>query len=285
MSAAEEQSGAESDSAADEILGITAADLADDRIVAFIRGNLSRNYYASREWTDDFYTRQAYIGCIAVSYQNRLLMPEMQKRYCIMEFTKLHIPKKVRRAIRRLSPGELTIRATRDPTGSGIERVIKGIARANGKNNWLGTRYITILKRMNEEGPIAVGDSLFQVECVEVMDANGKLLAGEVGYTMGGVYTSLSGFVNKKDPQCSHRAVGLLQMIALGKLLEKGGYDYWNLGHPPSGGQMQYKIDIGGEILPRFDFLQRWDTSRAKRPEKGLSTQEPVCLRDLLQVS
>ncbi|EER02059.1 hypothetical protein Pmar_PMAR015225 [Perkinsus marinus ATCC 50983] len=125
---------------AEEILGISASDMEDQRIVDFIRNSMSRNYYASREWTDEFYTLQAYIGCIAVSYQNRLLMPEMQKRYCMLDFSNLHIPKKIRKAIRRLDPGELTFRATRDPSGAAIERVIKGIARANGKDNWLGTK-------------------------------------------------------------------------------------------------------------------------------------------------
>lgn len=58
----------------------------------------------------------------------------------MLDFSNLHIPKKIRKAIRRLDPGELTFRATRDPSGAAIERVIKGIARANGKNNWLGTK-------------------------------------------------------------------------------------------------------------------------------------------------
>lgn len=147
------------------------------------------------------------------------------------------------------------------------------------------SRYVSILKRMNQRGPIPVGDSAFEVECVEVLDSSGKLLAGEVGYTMGAVYTSLSGFVDRRDPHCCHRAVGLLQMIALAKVLEDSGYDFWNLGHPPRGEQMRYKIDIGGNVSPRGDFLLRWDVGRSKRPQKLLSSRDPTCIKSLLQVS
>ena len=47
---------------------------------------------------------------------------------------------------------------------------------------------------------------------------------------------------------------GKLQLILLGKYLEKENFSFWNLGHP----YMQYKFDLGAITYKRKDFLKRW---------------------------
>jgi hypothetical protein len=54
---------------------------------------------------------------------------------------------------------------------------------------------------------------------------------------------------------------GTIQLTSLGKWLEKDGYAFWNLGHPPRKHTMKYKRDLGGRVYPRKDFLSRWQCS------------------------
>ena len=54
------------------------------------------------------------------------------------------------------------------------------------------------------------------------------LVAGEIGYSFGTTYTSLTGFYDKTISNA-----GKLQLILLGKWLQRSGYSFWNFGHPP----------------------------------------------------
>ncbi len=69
------------------------------------------------------------------------------------------------------------------------------------------------------------------------------LIAGEIGYTVGSSYTSLTGFRTENSS-------GKAQLYALGKLLAASGFHLWDLGmYTP------YKIDIGGRLYSRDAFL------------------------------
>ena len=84
-----------------------------------------------------------------------------------------------------------------------------------------------------------------------LFEGGGGLVAGGRGVRTGRVYTSLTGFMNRDDPELSN--VGKLQLFRLGEWLREDGFAFWNLGHP----YMQYKIDLGGAIVQRPDFLRR----------------------------
>ena len=43
-------------------------------------------------------------------------------------------------------------------------------------------------------------------------------------------------------------------MTLLAKYLEKNDYSFWNMGHP----YMEYKTNLGANILSRKDFLLKW---------------------------
>ena len=77
-------------------------------------------------------------------------------------------------------------------------------------------------------------------------------MAGEIGYRVGRVYTSLTGFFDRHDPEL--RNVGKLQLVLLARHLQAAGFAFWNLGQP----EMQYKRDLGARVLPRPVFLRRW---------------------------
>jgi hypothetical protein len=70
-------------------------------------------------------------------------------------------------------------------------------------------------------------------------------------------------------PQLLHSSAGKIQLLALGALLKRAGVQSWNLGHPPKmptledpKGSMVYKSEIGGVILPRDVFLEKWEATR-----------------------
>jgi hypothetical protein len=63
-----------------------------DAVVGIWR-DLSRNYYVTFSWTATLYCNLAYHGFISVAEMadNPLLIPEMQKEYCVLQFSDLHI--------------------------------------------------------------------------------------------------------------------------------------------------------------------------------------------------
>merc|ERR1712031_140188 len=68
------------------------------------------------------------------------------------------------------------------------------------------------------------------------------LVAGEIGYTVGGIYSSCTGFALKNEfPGC-----GTLQLVALGKWLQQRGFALWDLGMA-----LDYKKKLGGKEQPR----------------------------------
>ena len=79
------------------------------------------------------------------------------------------------------------------------------------------------------------------------------LVAGELGYVVGGVYTSLTGF--------SHRgaaSAGAVQLLATARVLDANGFALWDLGMG-----MAYKAELGAADMPRADFI------RALRKHRG----------------
>jgi len=89
---------------------------------------------------------------------------------------------------------------------------------------------------------------------VEVYNAHtGKLAGGELGYAVGTLYTSLTGF------SCEDSA-GSVQLGALGKLLWSLGFDMWDMGM-----SLAYKTKLGAEEMERGVFV---DTVKALRKKK-----------------
>ena len=86
-----------------------------------------------------------------------------------------------------------------------------------------------------------------------------QLSGGELGYSVGGIYSSLTGFSTED-------AAGSTQLIALGKLLERCGFDYWDLGM-----DLEYKRRLGAEMMGRMDFVGVVKRSRVE--DRGVVLQ------------
>jgi Leu/Phe-tRNA-protein transferase len=93
---------------------------------------------------------------------------------------------------------------------------------------------------------------------------NWVLVGGELGYTVGTIYTSLTGF-------SSRDSAGSVQLAALGKLIFAAGFTVWDLGM-----SMDYKQSLGAQLVPRDAFVRMVHEAREMENERGQSVQLPV---------
>ncbi len=100
-----------------------------------------------------------------------------------------------------------------------------------------------------------------------------RLVAGELGYVVGGSYTSLTGF---RDP--AEDGAGTVQLAALGRLLQHAGFKMWDLGM-----SMGYKMDLGGVPTPRAEFLSLLHKTR---DDQGIvfECREPRNAREIIDL-
>ncbi len=206
----------------------------------------SKEYYWSRDFSPAFYIAQAKAGFIAIAEEingEELLLPEIQSSYAVLYFDHLHIAKKVSTILQRENP-VLHLSSALDTVAAQIERY--------HRDNWLSSRYLQILKDTQDTDPTFRVFSAF-------LEAEGRVIAGEIGYTIGRTYTSLTGFSSREK---RYRNYGKVQMVLLAQWLQKQGVSLWNLGHP----YMPYKTALGAKIYTRAAFLHRWKKEIAKDP-------------------
>lgn len=79
---------------------------------------------------------------------------------------------------------------------------------------------------------------------------DGNLVAGEVGVTVGRVYTSYSGFRTENNS-------GSVQIIKTAKYLDEAGFAFWDLGMP-----LEYKYSFGAEDITKNEFIAAFDNAQ-----------------------
>lgn len=228
-----------------KIYFITYDDIKNKELVdSFIHPNEDLNYYCSDDFSCDFYIELAYEGFISVSekYEEKYyLLPEIQFEYAVLEFENLHISKKVKKLINK---DEYIFKIN-----SNFELLLESILNYHD-DSWMRGSYESLLKELNNYKS-RYRD--FELYTIELYDKNtNELIAGEIGYKIGKVYTSLSGFTTRNK---KYNNYGKLQLVLLGIFLEENGFAFWNLGHP----YMQYKFDLGAKALKRKEFLKKFN--------------------------
>jgi Leu/Phe-tRNA-protein transferase len=205
--------------------------------------------YWSDDWSPDFYRLLARTGFINIAHEHDelgpVLLPEMQAAYAVLDWPNLHLSRSMRRWLRsaRCAEGEYAL-----VVGTDLDAVLAGIGRAYG-DSWLSASYAKLLRTLVADG--SVDD--FEVMTVALTSGRaGGVVAGEIGYRVGRVYTSLTGFFERDDAFYSN--TGTLQLALLAEHLQAAGFAFWNLGHPG----MEYKRRLGARNLPRLEFLKRW---------------------------
>lgn len=101
---------------------------------------------------------------------------------------------------------------------------------------------------------------------IELTNEN-KLIAGEIGYTNGRVYSSLSGFYTQSGS-------GTMQLNALAALLRKNYFTIWDLGM-----DMPYKQNLGAKAYDRLVYL---DTFQKAAQEKLFFSKNSYQVKELL---
>lgn len=237
-------------------------------------------------WDPRFNARLAYEGFFTITMQRRGKrepLPELQPFYGVLTWPNFGQSKHVRKVVsrlRRLSENQYELKNCADP-----QRTWKLLNAYHCKkygSNWLTKQYFDMLRRASDDPSIN-----FKMHCIELYakeevartslqdevpaqrrsflsflstssrrrDAHHESqspcpLAGEIGFTVGRVYTSLSGWTEERTKE----GVGTVQLVLLGRWLQQKGYAFWSLGHCYSP-QMDYKRQLGHRIYPRTDFL------------------------------
>jgi len=109
--------------------------------------------------------------------------------------------------------------------------------KANDQTKWTAN-----VETLN--APCMAPSSCSAIHSVELWTADGRLVAGELGFTCGAMYTSLTGFYREGG-------TGMVQMLALAGLLLCSGFQSWDLGM-----NLDYKQSFGALDLNRADFVQ-----------------------------
>lgn len=253
---------------------ITAGDLLSPRLEQEIYPDLEHSLYCSLVWEPEWYVALARAGFISIAWEAdglEILLPELQTAYAVLDWNRRRCLRAVRRLLRRgeLAAGGYTLQIS--PRPEPVAAVMDGIGQAYGSACWFSRHYRSLLLDLANMGAAGrLPDAEFRLVATELRHGDGTLLGGELGYTIGAIYTSLTGFLNRRDPR--HRNLGKVQLAALGVVLEQRGYAFWNLGHP----HMAYKLEMGAEILSRAAFLERWNSGTRRKPDLPL-TAEPGC--------
>jgi Leu/Phe-tRNA-protein transferase len=217
----------------------------------------THTHYWSQSWDPGFYVDLARAGFISISFVHPslgpVLIPELQKDYAVLDWEDLHRSRNLRKLLRpdRLARDELELRIT-DP----CERVVERLLAYHGESCWIQEPYREML-----HGLPRAPDVRFALHGIELWSRRrDELVAGELGYSIGSIYTSLSGFCLQSETRWRHH--GTLQMHLLAAELQARGYAFWNMGHPG----LPYKSALGARIIPRREFLARFLQARDVPP-------------------
>ena len=266
------------------ILFIDKECLFSTRVMAHVYADLSRDYYVSDDWSVEFYLLQALRGFIAVGHEteggNDLLLPQLQTSYCVLDWSAIQLGKSAKKQISKVGNYRLKI-------NHAFALVLERIESFHTGKSWLCSEYKKLCLELNSHGTWTVDGIVrraevdFRLCSVELWNEKDELVAGELGYIAGSVYTALTGFCERKK----NMSLGTIQILALAKLLERNGFAFMNMGQPPVGNQMVYKHELGGIDLDRPEFIEKWYRGISNRPDEFHQlAHADVCLDDIFSL-
>jgi Leu/Phe-tRNA-protein transferase len=175
-----------------------------------------------------------------------VILPKLHHKRCVVSLPEgLHVSKSIRKKSRKF---RLTINQS-------FDRVVEGCRRRHGPRCWLYPELVRVFREIHDAGEVnsivnptsrmaVIEEAPVRLYSIEVWnDETGNIVAGELGYTVGSIYTSLTGF-------SAQDSAGSVQLASLGRLLCKIGFELWDLGM-----DMDYKQNLGSHLMDRKDFV------------------------------
>jgi len=178
-----------------------------------------------------------------------MLLGKIHTSRCVLAPSEIHIGKKVRK---RAKGFELRI----NTNWEGVVRNVQQFTYTSRPGDcWLSDDLSRAYQNMNEVEPRwrRGGVTFHSIELWDVKSQ--ELVAGEIGYTCGSVYSSCTGFC-KKD---KYPGAGTVQLAVLGRWLERCGFECWDLGM-----EMTYKLELGGKCISRAAWATRIRSLRTR---------------------
>jgi len=176
------------------------------------------------------------------------LLPKLHRQRCVIELP-CYISKSIRKKARKF----------RFTLNQDFDGVVAGCHEQHGRSCWLYPQLVRAFSEMNRhvrQGiKRSVGDGsdtcFVRLHSVEVWSGN-HLVAGELGYAVGSIYTSLTGFTNQNS-------AGSVQLTTLGCVLQQSGFTLWDMGMA-----MDYKRTLGSRLMDRDEFVAYVSTHRTR---------------------
>ncbi|KAJ3325876.1 hypothetical protein HDV06_002261 [Boothiomyces sp. JEL0866] len=188
-----------------------------------------------------FMVELMYEGYLPI-YQG-YLVPKLHSQRCCM-VPNNHIPKKVYRHRKKY---KLTM-------NTDFYGVVEGVDEQH--NSWF--------RKDVYEGLLGFPHDYFKFYSIELWNGE-ELVAGDLGYTIGSIYTSMTGFYRENG-------AGTVLLTAIKLMLFKNQFSLWDLGMG-----MKYKLDMGAKMYGRSSFLEM-----LRKGRKDVKSFEISNLDDLL---
>lgn len=170
-----------------------------------------------------------------------MLLPKLHKARCVLSPGRIHIGRKVRRRAKGF-------RLTVDTAWSSVVEGIQQYTFTSMKGDcWLSDELVSAYEAVAALSPRRRrGIAFHSVELWHI--GTGELVAGEIGYACGAIYSSLTGFAMKDQ----FSGLGSVQLAALGCWLDRSGFKLWDLGM-----ELAYKVELGAHTIPRAEWAIR----------------------------
>ncbi|EEC51955.1 predicted protein, partial [Phaeodactylum tricornutum CCAP 1055/1] len=159
-----------------------------------------------------------------------VLLPKLHEHRCVVTLPdRLHVSKSTRKKAKGFTIS----------FNQAFEEVVEGCRAQHGPQCWLYPSLHQHASPLESTGKTCT----IHLYSVEIWNNDRQLVGGELGYTVGSVYTSLTGF-------SAQDSAGSVQLAALGHLLCQLGFTLWDLGM-----EMEYKRNLGSQLVPRAVFV------------------------------
>lgn len=178
------------------------------------------------------------------------LLPKIHLSRCILPPQQIHVGRKARRRARGF-------RLTVDADWPAVVRHVQQYTWTTHEGDcWLTDQLANAYQAVSRENSEwRRGDAAFH--SVELWDAETHVLvAGEIGYTCGSIYSSCTGFTLKDR----YPGSGTVQLAALGRWLARCGFSLWDLGM-----ELPYKVELGGHSVSRAEWMRQVRIQRTVR--------------------